>query len=195
MSRGRLTAALGILGLVAGVGLGLGVGLGPERALAHAVLLRSVPPSSQTLARAPDEVRLLFSEPIDIVFSGIHVSNAAGQLVDRGDTRVEPGDDHQLVVSLQPALPDGIYTVAWRSLSTIDVHPDEGQSRLFVGVPVANEPAVAVSGNQITATAEVPPNTIFLDIWLPAEKAYGGAILLRNVTDSTVATRTSTRCR
>src|SRR5437016_1069463 len=32
-------------------------------------------------------------------------------------------------------------------------------------------------GNQITSTAEVPPNTIFLDIRLPAEKAYGGAIL------------------
>jgi len=51
-------------------------------------------------------------------------------------------------------LPNGVYTVLWRSLSAIDVHPDEGQARLFVGVPVANEPAVAVSGNQITATPE-----------------------------------------
>jgi parallel beta-helix repeat protein len=41
--------------------------------------------------------------------------------------------------------------------------------------------------NQITSTAEVPPNTVFLDIWRPAEEAYGGAVLLWEVTDSHVA--------
>lgn len=39
---------------------------------------------------------------------------------------------------------------------------------------------------QITSTAEVPHNTIFLDIWLPADKAYGGGILLREVSDSRI---------
>ncbi|MFN3652967.1 MAG: nitrous oxide reductase family maturation protein NosD [Armatimonadota bacterium] len=43
-----------------------------------------------------------------------------------------------------------------------------------------------LEGSQITATAEVHPNTIFLDIWLGPEEAYGGAVLLWEVTDSRV---------
>ncbi|MGE5221594.1 MAG: right-handed parallel beta-helix repeat-containing protein [Omnitrophica WOR_2 bacterium] len=39
---------------------------------------------------------------------------------------------------------------------------------------------------RVTSTAEVPANTIFQDIWLPLEKAYGGGILLENVEDSQV---------
>jgi parallel beta-helix repeat protein len=39
---------------------------------------------------------------------------------------------------------------------------------------------------QVTAIAEVPANTVFLDIWLPLERAYGGGILLANTQDSTL---------
>lgn len=41
--------------------------------------------------------------------------------------------------------------------------------------------------NQITSTAEVAPNTIFLEIWKTADEAYGGAILLQDCADATVA--------
>src|SRR5438105_14615564 len=37
---------------------------------------------------------------------------------------------------------------------------------------------LTIANNHITATAEVPPNTIFLDIWRGAEDAYGGGIFL-----------------
>lgn len=37
---------------------------------------------------------------------------------------------------------------------------------------------LVLRGNRITSTAEVAPNTLFLDIWLPVDQAYGGAILL-----------------
>lgn len=40
--------------------------------------------------------------------------------------------------------------------------------------------------NRITSTAEVPPNTLFLDIWRGPEEAYGGAILLWEVRDSLI---------
>ncbi|MGI9147152.1 MAG: copper resistance CopC/CopD family protein [Chloroflexota bacterium] len=126
----------------------------PDRALAHAVLLRSIPSSNQTLARAPQEVRLLFSEPIDIVFSGIRVLNAAGELVDNRDTHVDQSDDHQLVVSLPPGLPNGVYSVDWRSLSTIDVHPDTGRFPLFVGVAVSADATRNASPVQLSATPE-----------------------------------------
>jgi copper transport protein len=125
----------------------------PGRATAHAVLLRSIPPTGQTLARAPDQVQLLFSEPIDPAFSSVRVLDGAKQPIDRGDGGVDPNDDHQLLVSLKPGLANGIYTVSWRSLSTIDIHPDEGQYALYVGVPVPTGASATISG-QITATPE-----------------------------------------
>ena len=45
---------------------------------------------------------------------------------------------------------------------------------------------LTLEANQITSTAEVPPNTIFLDIWLGPGEAYGGAILLHAVEDSRI---------
>jgi len=43
-----------------------------------------------------------------------------------------------------------------------------------------------ISDCQITSTAEVLHNSIFLDIWLPADKAYGGGILLWDISHSRV---------
>lgn len=45
---------------------------------------------------------------------------------------------------------------------------------------------ITVAHNQVTSTAEVEANTIFLDIWLGPDQAYGGGILLRDVVDSTI---------
>jgi parallel beta-helix repeat protein len=45
---------------------------------------------------------------------------------------------------------------------------------------------LTISDCCITSTAEIAPNTIFLDIWLPVEKAYGAAILLNGVENSRI---------
>lgn len=45
---------------------------------------------------------------------------------------------------------------------------------------------LTVSGCQVASTAEVAPNTIFLDIWLTAETSYGGGIFLSQVEDSAI---------
>ena len=45
---------------------------------------------------------------------------------------------------------------------------------------------LAISDCCITSTAEVAPNTVFLDIWLPVEKAYGAAVLLNGVDNSRI---------
>src|SRR6266571_2463732 len=138
--------ALALLGLVATIG--------PSRAFAHAVLVRATPSGSESLSQSPAEVALLFSEPLDPVFSGVRVLNASGQPVDKGDTHVDPNNERLLAVSVQPGLPNGTYRVVWRSLSAIDVHPDAGEYSLFVGVPVTRQVAVAAVGAQITATPE-----------------------------------------
>ena len=126
----------------------------PVVASAHAVLLKMTPSSSQSLSAAPTQVQLLFSEPLDPVFSHVEVRDASGQAVDTGDSHVDPDNDQLLSVSVRPGLPDGMYTVVWRSLSAIDVHPDEGEYSLFVGVPVQSASALTTSTPQLTTTPE-----------------------------------------
>jgi copper transport protein len=156
------------------VAVGLALASGPATVAAHAVLLRGTPSNRQTLTRAPDQVELLFSEPLDRVFSSVRVVNAAGQRVDRGDGEVDPNNDHLLVVSLSSGLPNGVYTVLWRSLSSIDVHPDEGQYQLFVGVPVVQQAASSSSG-VITAT----PETTFGRWWFYlGASLFGGSLAM-----------------
>src|SRR4051812_14316621 len=117
----------------------------PATAAAHAVLLRTDPPTGRSLEVTPIEVRLLFSEPIDGSFSRVRVLNTNGDPIDLSDSRVDPANENELVVSLPQPLPNGTYVVAWRSLSTIDVHPEVGQYPIFVGVPVATQASGAAS--------------------------------------------------
>jgi copper transport protein len=156
------------------VAVGLALASGPATVAAHAVLLRGTPSNRQTLTRAPDQVELLFSEPLDRVFSSVRVVNAAGQRVDTGDGQVDPNNDRLLVVALSPGLPNGQYTVEWRSLSSIDVHPDEGQYQLFVGVPVVQQAASSAAG-VITAT----PETTFGRWWFYlGASLFGGSLAM-----------------
>jgi parallel beta-helix repeat protein len=57
----------------------------------------------------------------------------------------------------------------------------------YFGIHAVSCEKLTLTGNQITSTAEVPANTIFLDIWKTAEDSYGGAILLDHVTFSEIS--------
>jgi copper transport protein len=145
----------------------------PGSAEAHALLRRATPPTGQTLPGAPSEIRLLFSEPLDPTFSRVRVLDASGRPVDNGDARVDPADEYELVATLPDGLPNGVYTVDWRSLSTIDVHPDFGRYPLFVGVPVtaAQQSATFSESGSGPATA-VARWAFYLTVSL-----FGGAIV------------------
>jgi parallel beta-helix repeat protein len=54
------------------------------------------------------------------------------------------------------------------------------------GIRARDLSGLTIDGCTISATAEVAPNTVFLDIWRKADNAYGGAILLDRVRDATV---------
>ncbi len=56
----------------------------------------------------------------------------------------------------------------------------------YHGIRADSVDGVRLIGNHITSTAEVPPNTIFLDIWLGHKQAYGGAIFLHNVNEAVI---------
>lgn len=89
-------------------------------ALAHAVLVRSVPASRAVLARSPDRVQLWFSERIEPAYSRVFVWDADGAQVDGRDAAVSRDDPRRLDVTLPPLRP-GPYTVRFRILS-VDGH-------------------------------------------------------------------------
>lgn len=55
------------------------------------------------------------------------------------------------------------------------------------GIVAQDVSALRIERCQITSTAEVAANTVFLDIWKAADAAYGGAILLERVSGATIA--------
>jgi parallel beta-helix repeat protein len=73
----------------------------------------------------------------------------------------------------------------------IEGHSDVMVSNLtlqnyYYGIAIKDSQRLVIQGCQVTATAEVPANTIFLDIWLPPEKAYGSGIFLWNVVEGKI---------
>jgi copper transport protein len=112
-------------------------GTAPD-ASAHAELVSTVPTNGGHLATAPDEVLLVFSEPIALVRGGF------GLLDDQGRSLGEPHVDVDGVrarVALPDSLGDGAYVVTWRVVSA-DSHPVHGAFVFSVGsaraAPVAD---------------------------------------------------------
>ena len=120
----------------------------PGGAEAHAYLERADPEPGSTVAQAPQQLRLVFGEPMDPSFSRVQVLDTSGQQADRGDSRVAPDNPNVMTVSLRDGLPNGLYTVAWRTLSTVDGHDANGAYQLVIGALPAGASAVQ------TATAQ-----------------------------------------
>ena len=97
-------------------------------ARAHALLDHAEPRVGNTVATAPREVTLWFTQKLEAAFSTITVTNAAGQRVDTGKTRVS---GNQMAVSLR-AGGAGTYHVSWRVLS-VDTHASDGSFTFQVG--------------------------------------------------------------
>ncbi len=93
-------------------------------AWAHAHLKSAEPPVGATVATAPHEVAILFSESVEPRFSRIEVSDAKGARVDGADPHTAPADAKRLIVSLKPLTP-GTYKVVWHATST-DTHQTDG---------------------------------------------------------------------
>ena len=95
---------------------------------AHAFLDRAEPRVGNTVATAPREVTLWFTQKLEAAFSTVTVTNAAGQRIDTGKTRVSGS---QMSVSLR-AGGTGTYHVTWRILS-VDTHTTDGSFTFKVG--------------------------------------------------------------
>jgi methionine-rich copper-binding protein CopC len=102
--------------------------LATGQASAHAMLDHAEPRVGNKVAAAPRQVTLWFTQKLEPAFSALTVTNAAGQRVDTGKTRVSGS---QMSVSLR-AGGTGTYHVNWHVLS-VDTHTTEGNFTFQVG--------------------------------------------------------------
>ena len=99
----------------------------PLPAGAHALLKKASPPVGATVAAAPAEIGLDFSEALEPRFCTVTVQDAAGARVDRDDLH---GAGPHLAIGLTPLKP-GTYKVVWHALS-VDTHRTEGSFNFTV---------------------------------------------------------------
>jgi methionine-rich copper-binding protein CopC len=126
--------------------------VGARSALAHADYVSSDPPADGTVTTAPERVVIVFSQELKPEGNTIRVTDARGNQVDRGDTALDRTDPNRktLVVSLNPGLSDGLYTVNWKNAST-DGHSETGRFRFQIstGTTAAPAPLPATSGSEL----------------------------------------------
>jgi copper transport protein len=125
-------------------------------ASAHALLVRSTPAANAVLAQPPVQVEIFFSEPLEGQLSSIRVFDSNNLSVDAGDVRVDPADPTRMTVTLH-SITDGVYTVSWKVVSSIDGHQTTGSFPFAVG----NANAEAVSAIQQRSTFRLPFSTLF----------------------------------
>ena len=113
-STGFRSAALLALAVVASAG----------DAEAHAFLSKASPAVGSTVATAPTDVAIWYTEAVEPAFSKIQVLDASGKQVDKGNTHVDPKDGALLHVSVT-ALQPGTYKVVWQVVS-VDTHHTNG---------------------------------------------------------------------
>jgi len=94
-----------------------------QSALAHAFLDRASPAVGSEVSGSPPAVSLSYTEPVEPLFSTVHVMDAGGGRMDEGKPAVQDGG-RVLQVPLKK-LPPGVYTVEWH-VTSVDTHKTEG---------------------------------------------------------------------
>jgi methionine-rich copper-binding protein CopC len=97
----------------------------PASGFAHARLLTSVPAAESAVKRAPTELRLSFSERIELTFTKVTLTGGNRQEIELGSAVLDPRDNKVLVILIKVPLPPGSYTVNW-SVVSADGHKSKG---------------------------------------------------------------------
>lgn len=124
-----MTHRLHIAARAAALGIAL-AGLGGIAA-AHPDLVAANPSPGAAVSARPTELRISFTEPLFVNFSGVVLTDARGKRIGTGKAKLAPGDAKVLVVPLKAPLAPGTYTVQWHAVSA-DTHRITGSYRFTV---------------------------------------------------------------
>jgi copper transport protein len=102
-------------------------------ASAHAALEETDPANGAILDVPPEEIRLSFTEPPDLSLTTIEVVDPSGAPVPTGPVERIPETGRAIRVGVED-MPDGVFTVSWRTVSAVDGHVTSGAFSFGVGV-------------------------------------------------------------
>jgi putative copper export protein/methionine-rich copper-binding protein CopC len=139
VSRGARRTLIGVVMMVAIVAT-------PGSAAAHLALRSSTPAEGARLETPPDQLRLLFTQRVELAFSEITLLGPGGAQLTISAPRAHVDSANVLLVDLVRRLAPGGYTVVWR-VAGADGHPVRGRfSFTVLEPPPAQEAATGESG-------------------------------------------------
>ena len=128
----RWLGVLSVLAVVAGV-----LFAAPTAAQAHALLVAISPADGESLEVAPQQVRLEFSEDVQVAATVVELFDGTGRRVSTGSPASENGASRATVVLIPlSGLGRDRYQLRWRSISADDLHPTDGSMVFGVGLEV-----------------------------------------------------------
>lgn len=95
------------------------------QAAAHAHLVSAAPAANTIVTTAPAALQLLFSEALELKFSGVTLASSNKVAVQTGSAILSPGNARSLEVPVTGPMSPGRYTVEWHVLSK-DGHKTHG---------------------------------------------------------------------
>ncbi len=137
----------------------------PRQVTAHAFLKSSDPAASSVLPTAPAGVTLRFTEPLERSYSRAQLYDQNGTQVQAATSRAGD-DDFAMVLDLPSGLPNGTYSVLWRTLSTADGHTAQGYVSFTIGTAADVRTIVVPTGT----VASGPPD------WLRAVSRWAALL-------------------
>lgn len=144
-------------------------------ASAHAALKETDPANGALLEAAPSEIRFAFTEPPDLSLTTIGVVDRSGAPIPTGPVQPVPSAEREIRVGLDD-VPDGVYTVTWRTVSNVDGHVTSGAFTFGVGV-TPGEVVPTPQGNEAESSA---PSALAVagrwGLYVGVALLFGGAI-------------------
>ena len=172
----RWSVVCAVVALLAG-----GAARGRAAELLHATRVSSEPAEGGSLERAPERVRLVFSDPIDGDLSRLLLVSSDGAKI-RLTSRGDPNNVHAVIAPAPtPTLGNGAYRLFWRIVSA-DGHPVDGSFVFYIGVAAevdAHQPSDP-SGDLESWEEQAPEGTSILGAPVVASGLRGiglGAIM------------------
>lgn len=110
----------------------------PSALLAHAKLLRSNPVPGATLASAPTEILLVFSEKPELALSSIRLISPAGDTSILTPLRRDASEKNSLVTAVPASAGEGMYKILWRAAAS-DGHSTRGTLEFHVSAAPATQ--------------------------------------------------------
>jgi len=104
----------------------------PSAVWAHAHLKTAQPAAGATLHEPPNEIRLTFTQGVELPFSKISVTAEGGAAVATQALETVDADHTVLVVKFKSPLTHGTYQVDWQ-VTSVDTHKSDGHFTFTIG--------------------------------------------------------------